>query len=208
VFLSIDIYIKAQQGLPKGGLTKHNKDNYTSDKFTHVMSLFNDLLREPFEDALGRRFDRLFAPTTLLVGDTTDVDTESQQRQAPPGTVSSWGPERGLQGFLRAPRLDLSEQGNTYVVRLDLPGVAKEDIDISLDDSSLLTITGTREKKSEEAGESYFRQERTFGRFQRRVRLPADAEGDTSKAELVNGVLTLTVPKKAEEQLRKKIRID
>lgn len=178
------------------------------------MSSLAEIFRDPFDDAIARRLDRFFTPqwnstATLLVGPSDDTESQSEQRQAAPGSVSGWGTDRSLQSFLRAPRLDLSEQEGTYVVRVDLPGVRKDDLDISADDHNILTVAGSREESSEVAKESFFRKERTFGRFQRRIRLPTDADADATKAQLEDGVLTLTIPKRAEEeQQRKKIRIE
>jgi HSP20 family molecular chaperone IbpA len=178
------------------------------------MSALSELFRDPFDDAIARRIDRLFTPqwnsgATLLVGSADDTDSQSEQRQAAPGSVSTWGNDRSWQSFFRAPRLDLSVQEASYVVRVDLPGVKKEDLDISADDNNLLTVAGSREERNEETKEDFYRKERTFGRFQRRIRLPADADADAAKAQLEEGVLTLTIPKRAEEeQQRKKIRIE
>ena len=149
------------------------------------MSLLSEILRGPFDDEVVRRLDRLFTPpwnttSTLLVGAPTETEGESQQRQ-PGSSISSW------EGFLRAPRLDLSEQNGSYLVRVDLPGVAKENLDIAVEEGNLLTIAGTRERASEDSGETFFRQERSFGRFQRRVRLPTDAVVDASRLLLMAG---------------------
>ena len=105
--------------------------------------------------------------------------------------------------------MDLSEEkGGGYVVRVDLPGVSKEDLDISVDDAGVLSVSGTRERNLQSDGETFFRQERSFGRFQRRVKLPADANADQAEAKFADGVLSLTIPKRPEEQQRKKIRIE
>ncbi len=103
------------------------------------------------------------------------------------------------------PPLDVYEDKDNLYVRAELPGMKKEDIELSLHDGSL-SISGERktEKKHEE-GEVY-RAERFFGRFQRTVTLPTAVQVDKVKAEYKDGVLTVTLPK-AEEAKPKRIDV-
>jgi HSP20 family protein len=96
------------------------------------------------------------------------------------------------------PALDVFEDKDTLTVKVELPGLKKEDIQISLHDGSL-SISGERksEKKVEENAEVY-RAERFFGRFQRTVTLPTPVNGDKVKAQYKDGILTVTLPKTEE----------
>ena len=95
------------------------------------------------------------------------------------------------------PALDMHEDKDNVVVRAELPGMKKEDIDVSLHDGSL-SISG--ERKSEEKFENaeVYRSERFFGRFQRTVTLPAPVAADKIKAQYKDGILTVTLPKTEE----------
>ena len=103
------------------------------------------------------------------------------------------------------PALDLHEDKDNFVVTVELPGMAKEDIDISLHDGSL-SISG--ERKSEEKFENaeVYRAERFAGRFQRTVTLPAPVAPDKVKAQYKDGILTVTLPK-TEEAKPKRIDV-
>lgn len=97
------------------------------------------------------------------------------------------------------PALDIVENDENYVISVDVPGVATDDIDITLDDG-MLTIKGSRKienRSSEEAGKfrSY---ERISGSFRRTVRLPEKVNGDEVSAVAKDGILTVTVTKPAE----------
>jgi HSP20 family protein len=92
------------------------------------------------------------------------------------------------------PALDVHEDKDNFVVHAELPGMKREEIDVSLHDGAL-SISGERklETKYEEA-EAY-RTERFFGKFQRTVTLPAPVAADKVKAQYKDGVLTVTLPK-------------
>ena len=104
------------------------------------------------------------------------------------------------------PALDIHEDKDNFVVRAELPGMKREDIDVSLHDGAL-SISGERktEKKYEEA--EVYRTERFFGKFQRTVALPALVAADKVKAQYRDGVLTITLPK-AEEAKPKQINVN
>ncbi|MCU0788436.1 MAG: Hsp20/alpha crystallin family protein [Verrucomicrobia bacterium] len=104
------------------------------------------------------------------------------------------------------PALDVYEDKDHFTVQAEVPGMKKEDIEVSLHEGTL-TISGERkeEAKSEEGG--LYRSERYFGRFQRAVDLPASVVGDKVKAEYRDGILTITLPK-AEEAKPKQINVN
>jgi HSP20 family protein len=94
------------------------------------------------------------------------------------------------------PMLDVTETAEDYVVRLEAPGIHKENLDIKLT-GTLLTITGRRELMTEAAGETYLRKEREYGKFVRTIRLPAPVAEKEVKAAYQDGVLVIHLPKVA-----------
>ena len=92
------------------------------------------------------------------------------------------------------PALDVHEDKDNFVVHAELPGMKREEIDVTLHDGAL-SISGERklEKKYEES--EVYRTERFFGKFQRTVTLPAPVAADKVKAQYKDGVLTITLPK-------------
>ena len=107
-----------------------------------------------------------------------------------------------------APFVDIFEDGNDVIVKAELPGMSKDDIDINITDD-VITISG--EKKSEEKIEKkdYFRLERSHGSFSRSLTLPTEIQTDKAKAAFKDGVLEVRIPK-SEAAIRKvkKIKID
>jgi len=103
------------------------------------------------------------------------------------------------------PALDMFEDKDNFIVKAELPGMKKEDINISLHEGAL-AITGERkrEEKHDEAG--VCREERFFGRFHRSVSLPKPVAADKVKASYKDGVLVVTLPK-TEEVKPKQIEV-
>ena len=100
--------------------------------------------------------------------------------------------------------LDVSETPETVQIVADVPGINEKDIDVTLNDSNL-TIKGKRQSESEEKKKNYYRMERRFGEFMRRVVLPCEVDPNKVDAKLKDGVLTVTLQKtvKAMEQENK-----
>jgi len=98
-----------------------------------------------------------------------------------------------------APAVDIYETENELVVKADLPDVSEKDLDVRVE-NNMLTIRGERkfEKKVEE--ENYLRVERTYGTFSRSFSLPNTVNNEAIKADYKNGVLTVTLPKRAESK--------
>lgn len=119
--------------------------------------------------------------------------------------VKAWDFPFGDFGFSTrgfAVPIDFSEDDEGYTVRADLPGVDKADIDVSLKDR-VLTIKGEKKKSSEEGDKKrYFRRETWAGSFERSITLPESADASSVKADLKDGVLTLTMRKSEEAKPR------
>lgn len=100
------------------------------------------------------------------------------------------------------PSLDLSETPSTIEIRMDLPGVKAEEVDIQLA-NGVLTISGDRKEEKEEKGKTFHRVERRHGSFSRSVTLPSNVAEDKVEAQYHDGVLTVTMQKTEEAKSRK-----
>lgn len=106
------------------------------------------------------------------------------------------------------PRTDISEDEKNIYVSVEVPGISKEDIKVTLNDENVLVIKGEkkRETKTEDKERSYIRVERSFGSFQRSFMLPDNVKKDNIAAKFENGVLTITL-EKVEPEPPKQIEI-
>ena len=104
-----------------------------------------------------------------------------------------------------APALDVHEDKNGFSIRVELPGMKREDIEVSLQDGALV-ISGERKAEAVQEGTEVHRQERYYGKFSRALTLPAAVAGDKVKAQYKDGILTVTLPK-AEEAKPKTISV-
>ena len=106
----------------------------------------------------------------------------------------------------RLPKLDVIDRDNEVVVKAEVPGVKKEDLEISVT-GDLFTVKGkTRREEKEEKGE-YYRCEVSQGSFSRTVTLPAMVDEASAKAQLKDGMLEVTLPK-TEKAKKRAIKID
>jgi HSP20 family protein len=136
-------------------------------------------LRNPLVGKLGEEFDqvfeRLLAPRFLA------------EPLLPPFPYETTGAQW-------RPVMDVTETPAEYVIRLEVPGIHKENLDINLT-GVMLTITGTREIVPEVEGEGYLVRERAIGKFVRTIRLPAPVAEKKVIAEYRDGVLKVHLPK-------------
>jgi HSP20 family protein len=110
---------------------------------------------------------------------------------APFWTGESPGRRRGIAGAW-APQIESFQRGDQFIVRADLPGLAKDDVRVDVEDDALV-ITGERTIKEEHDADGYYTSERSYGRFCRVVPLPEGAIHDSAKAAFRNGVLEVTM---------------
>ena len=130
-----------------------------------------------FDDFVGRRFRPLWGERWWPAGD----------------------------GGLAAPRLDLYEEKDEIVAKVELPGLQKEDIEVQVSDG-FLTIKGEKKKEEEIKRDNYYRLERSAGAFSRTVELPAEVQGGKAHASFKNGVLEIRLPK-SEEARKKEVTV-
>ena len=122
-----------------------------------------------------------------------------------------WWPERWLrtQGMeLTAPVVDLFEEKDDIVVKAEIPGIEKNNIEVNLADHTL-TIKGEKKKEEEIKEENYYRAERSYGSFVRTLGLPKDVHTDKVKATFKNGILEVRLPKTEEAKAKEvKVKVD
>ena len=132
-----------------------------------------------------------------------------------PNTLAPWSAFRDMEdGFNRllgeltrdfsggdlTPALDIRETDEAFVVEAEMPGLTKDDITVSVRED-VVTLKGVRSESREEEGEDHYHHvERRCGTIQRSFRIPGGFDADKIDAKYENGVLILTLPKRAEEQ--------
>ena len=121
-------------------------------------------------------------------------------------TLSRSRGEEGVTATTWTPAVDIYETADTIVMKAELPGVAREDIQIQIDGSTL-TLKGQRRFAKDVQEESYLRIERAYGSFHRSFTLPATVQQEKVRALFKDGVLELTLPK-AEDSKPKRISVD
>jgi HSP20 family protein len=140
------------------------------------------------------RWTRPGVPTWPRFGGLTDLRDEIDRLfEAPLSDLAQTS--RLLSGW--TPPLDVYEDKDNIYVKVELPGMKKEDIDLSLHDGSL-SISGERQSEGRYEDAEMYRAERFFGRFQRTVSLPTPVATEKVKAQYKEGILTITLPKTEE----------
>jgi len=136
---------------------------------------------QPFADdfqGLQERINRIFADTTH----------------------SRFGSEETMQAW--APLCDIYEEGDNIVVKAELPGIDRNDIDIQVE-NNVLSLRGDRKREKEMKSDNSYRTERFYGTFSRSFTLPMSVDTARIKAEYNDGVLQITLPKVEEAKPRK-----
>ncbi|HEY8036827.1 MAG TPA: Hsp20/alpha crystallin family protein [Methylobacter sp.] len=164
-------------------MANQNKEIDTSKKGSELMSksplgglMSFDEFDNFFDDFLSRRWPRLLDWNTPSISET---------------------------GF---PRVDILDHDNDVEVQAALPGVKKEDLEVSVTHQAITIRTSTKEEKKEEEKGKYFRREIVHGEFQRTVSLPDNVDGEKANASFKDGILKITIPK-TEKSKRKSIEI-
>lgn len=98
---------------------------------------------------------------------------------------------------MSAPAVEVADTKDTVVVKAQVPGVSKEQIQVTVSEGAL-TIKGETKEEEKKEEKNYTRREFHYGAFSRTVPLPAGAQGEKATAQLKDGVLEITIPKSAE----------
>ncbi len=117
---------------------------------------------------------------------------------------SLWRPERWWPfetDVLRMPAVDVYEDKDDVVLKAELPGLSKEDINVQVSDSSV-TIKGEKKREEEVKEQDYYRCERSYGTFARTIELPCQVKADQVQASYKNGVLEIRLPKTEEAKTK------
>lgn len=102
-----------------------------------------------------------------------------------------------IESDLFRPNVDIDSTNKEYRISVEVPGVDEKDVKLELSQDGTLTIRGEKKQEREEKDRDYYRVERSYGSFQRVLSLPEDADQDNINANFKNGVLMVTVPRKA-----------
>lgn len=144
---------------------------------------FSEMAR--WEQQMERLFDDLFT------------------RRLRPMWDERWWP--GKSATVSIPAVDLYEDQDAIVVKVELPGMEKNDIEVNVSDS-FLTIKGEKKREKEIKEENYYRAERSYGSFSRTLELPKGVQAEKAQASFKEGVLEVRLPK-TEEAKKKQIKL-
>jgi HSP20 family protein len=137
---------------------------------------------------------------------------EIMVEKTPLGTFfpSLYEPFRQMGGKLAdwlSPAAEASSGDDAYRITMELPGVAEGDIHLTVE-NGVVAVRGEKKTEREEKGDTWYFSERQYGAFQRSFRVPADADEGKVSAELKDGVLTVTIPRKPpSEKGGKRVKI-
>jgi HSP20 family protein len=116
------------------------------------------------------------------------------------------GAKTGEKGFAWAPAIEVKEEAGKLLMNVELPGLKKEEVKVSVADD-VLTVEGERKQEKEEKREGYFHSERHYGKFMRSIRLPEGANAGQITANITDGMLTVAVPVAAKAQVKRDIPV-
>ena len=133
-----------------------------------------------FDSVFNHSFGDFFAPTVA--------------------TPANRGTNRGPGSW--APRVEIRDNDTEIVLEAEVPGADRDSLDLEVKDG-ILTLKGEKKREATEEKEGVYRSERVYGSFTRQFRLPDEVDGDNIAANYVNGVLTVTLPKKPEAAARR-----
>lgn len=172
--------------------TRRVKDFYS---LTFYKNILNFIYRKPIKEVIAMRRGLLvWRPFEELERIRREFDRLMEEFIAK---------EEPAERFF-APALDVYETDGEVVVKAELPGVKKEDVEVLVRDHSLI-IRGEKKEEREEKTETYHRVERVYGKFERVVALPTEVKLEGVKAEFKDGVLEIRLPK---EKTSKEAKIE
>lgn len=120
--------------------------------------------------------------------------------------ISPRGFGREFENAMWSPQTEIFERGNELVVRADLPGMTKDDINVDIEDDQII-IRGERRDERQTTEEGFYHSERSYGSFYRSIPLPQGIDAEKANAAFNNGVLEITVPKPEQKTRGRRIEI-
>jgi HSP20 family protein len=139
-------------------------------------------------------------------GDMDRMFEDFLGRRLRPFLPERWWPAAAMK--ITAPVVDLYEEKDDIVVKAELPGMEKDNIEVNLSDNRL-TIKGEKKQEEEVKKEGYYRSERSYGSFVRTLELPREVQTDKVKAAFKNGILEIRLPKTEEAKKKEtKVKVD
>jgi HSP20 family protein len=184
-----------RRGQPKSQGRRSTESNKPETGIARREQSANLRTVSPF--SLMRRFseemDRLFGDFSLEGGFA-------------PGFGYELGSLADLETSMWLPQVEAFEREGKLIVRADLPGLTKDDINVEITDEAI-KIRGERRQETEEKDEGYYRSERSYGSFYREIPLPSGVNGDEANASFNNGVLEITMPAPTRQLVSRRIEI-
>jgi HSP20 family protein len=168
--------------------------------FTHPGALASSLLQPGMWPRIGGSSSGRSAGQSSSAGLAPAARPQQGLQRAGQGAQSPLGRD------LWSPQVEVFERGNNLVIRADLPGLSRDDVDVEIDDDTLI-IRGERHSDIEDEQEGFYRSERSYGSFYRAIPLPDNIDVSACNATFKEGVLEITLQKPPQQQSRAR-RID
>ena len=197
----------------KGKGTKQRKENKESDNRRSQRKSQGER-RSETGSGLARRDEtaslRMVSPFSLMRRFSEEMDRLFGDVGFGGGLTAGFGREFGrlsdLETSMWLPQVEAFEREGKLIVRADLPGLTKDDIDVDITDD-VIKIRGERRQEKEENEAGFYRSERSYGSFYREIPLPGSVNADEAKASFSNGVLEITMPAPARQSASRRIVI-
>jgi HSP20 family protein len=153
---------------------------------------------------------RVVSPFSLMRRFSEEMDRLFGDVGLGGGLAAGFGREFGrladMESSMWLPQVETFERAGKLIVRADLPGLNKDDIDVDITDDAI-RIRGERRQEREENEEGYYRSERSYGSFYREIPLPGGVNHEEANASFRNGVLEITMPAPARQSSGRRIEI-
>jgi len=170
-------------------IARRDRESGDLQRWSPALGGFND----PFEfisrinDEMDRTFDRL----------SSDFGLPRRRSWLPRGLFARSSQQQD--GW--APRIEAFQKGDKFIVRAEVPGVKKDDVEVELNEDAL-TIRGQRNEEREEERDGYFHSERQYGHFYRAIPLPEGVIGESAQATFRDGILEVSMQAAPSETSR------
>jgi HSP20 family protein len=178
---------------PQTDLAKGNRESETGIARREQLSNLGTVSPFSFMRRFSEEMERLFGDFGF-------------ERGLAPGFGREFGRLADLEGSMWLPQVEAFEREGKLIVRADLPGLTKDDINVDITDDAI-KIRGERRQEKEENQEGYYSSERSYGSFYREIPLPGGVKPDEASATFRNGVLEINMPAPARQTSSRRIEI-